>query len=92
MHETPNLPVSPRARNDLSAGLFLELIKLIRHENLASRRAYPHVHVALFHELSCLLHGRSRSSAAKINPGGLIVSADEVFEFGRPSHAGARPP
>jgi hypothetical protein len=70
--------------------LFFELIELIKRNDLTSGRAYPHVQIALLHELACLFHGRTRREAAKIYPTGSIVPADQVLQLGCVIHAATR--
>lgn len=65
-----------------------ELIELVRQQDLASRRADPHVHIAFLQELPRLLQGGSRRVAAQIDAAGSIVAADQVLQLCCVIHAG----
>src|SRR6185369_15931717 len=70
------------------APLFFKLIELVRQQDSAPGRRYPHIEIAVLQKLFCLLDGRPRRRTAEIDPAKLIVAADQVLQFGRPIHAG----
>ena len=65
-----------------------ELIELFRQQDLASRRADPHVHIAFLQELPRLLQGGSRRVATQIDAAGSIVAANQVLHSCCAIHAG----
>ena len=72
----------------VGAPLSLKLIELIRQQDSAPGRGYPHIQITFLQKLLCLLDGRPRRHAAEIDPAKLIVAADQVVQFDRPIHAG----
>jgi hypothetical protein len=60
--------------------LSIELIELIRAQDLASGRAYPHVHIAFVQSSFAFLSARSRC-AAKVDAIELIVPADQISQL-----------
>src|SRR6266550_3724122 len=65
----------------VGAPLSFKLIELIRQQDPAPGRGYPHVQITFLQKLVCLLDGRPCRRTAKIDPAKLIVAANQVMQF-----------
>ena len=68
--------------------LSFEQIELIRQQNLASRRAYSHVHIPSPQQFPCFLQGIRCCGTAKTDATELTIPTDQVFQFRGAIHAG----
>src|SRR5579871_3330824 len=77
-------------RRSLTFRLSFKLIEIIRQQDLTSRRAYFHVHVAPGQKLLCVLQGFRSVGMTNINVRKLIAPADQEFQLRGASHARGR--
>jgi len=81
----PSFALAPRSSRSSSFGL----IKIVRQQDLPSRRAYSHVHIAFQQELSRLLQGGVCCVATQNDTTSSIVAANKIAQLCCAIHAGS---